>query len=121
MRNQSARVEQRTDGAQSDRQLLEQLLVEVRELRAQLVPRPSVDADVAVARAIATLGLTQSRSGSARELFAAASADITLRQALENALIDDASQLGACLGRLHRRGLVHRDMRRGRWGWQWRV
>lgn len=102
--------------------LVGQVLLEVRELRARLEQRefvggPRDDVDGAVGKAIAELGL--SRSASSNELFALASTDAECRRALAAAMIDNPPQLGKCLARLRRRGLANRDVTRGPHGWRW--
>jgi hypothetical protein len=111
--------------ADVDVPVLQLILTELRSLAAAVarleqrvggVPRDGADA--AVLLAAVELGLAKF---SAAELWALAAADVTLRQALAGALVDTPMQLGKLLSRLHRRGLVERDVTRGPRGWCWRL
>ena len=99
----------------------DRLRAEVAALRDQLAPRRAAgdaDADVTVAHALAEMGLGFL---SCREVMALAATSLPLRQALTAALIDDASQLGHCLARLRKRGLIDREAKRSPHGWRWRA
>jgi phage terminase large subunit-like protein len=95
---------------------------EVCKLRAELGAargERSSDADARVAQAIAELDLKQAFS--CREIAALASTDAGLRRALDQALVDGSAEIGKLFARLHRRGLIDRDARRGSHGWRWRL